>query len=43
MSREGNRTREGLERQIPNFPKRGRRPGNYKEQAAARHRWVKIK
>lgn len=26
MSREGNRTREGLERQIPNFPKRGRRP-----------------
>ena len=37
MSREANRDREGLEGRIPNFPKKGRRPGD-KKQAIARHR-----
>lgn len=34
VSKEANGATEGFKGRIPNFQKKGRRPGNYKEQAA---------
>lgn len=42
MSREANRGSKGLEGRIPDFPKKGKRPGGDKK-ATARHRWVTTK
>lgn len=41
-SREANRDSKGFEGRIPDFPKKGKRPGGDKK-ATARHRWVRIK